>query len=102
MINYFVLIFKDAFLWSLLKDVFGKTLFLRDFLIQKNIDEPKVGFKQLTDTFGLGRSYDADNDLSFIDNTIYIAGTHMGRASDWYDDIFKYMITRSSNSYCRI
>ena len=27
--------------------------------------------------------------ISITDNTVYIAGTHLGRASDWYDDIFK-------------
>ena len=44
---------------------------------------------QLTDKDGLDRSYSADNDLSNIDNTVYIAGTHMHRASDWYDDFVK-------------
>ena len=27
--------------------------------------------------------------LSIFDNTSYIAGTMIGRASDWYDDIVK-------------
>ena len=27
--------------------------------------------------------------ISITDNTVYIAGTHLGRASDWYDNIFK-------------
>ena len=53
----------------------------------KNIDEQNV--KQLTDKDGLDRSNSADNDISIIDNTVYIARTHLGRASDLYDDIFK-------------
>ena len=27
--------------------------------------------------------------ISITDNTVYIAGTHLGRASDWYDNILK-------------
>ena len=55
----------------------------------KNIDEQKVEVKQFTDKDGLDRSYSADNDTSITDNTVYRAGTHLGRASDWYYDIFK-------------
>ena len=57
--------------------------------VVKQLDEPKAEVKQLTDKDGLDRSYDAENDISIIDNTIYIAGTHSGRASDWYYDSFK-------------
>ena len=42
--------------------------------------------KQLIDKGGLGMPYSADNDLSIIDNTVYIAGIKMNRASGWYDD----------------
>ena len=55
----------------------------------ENIDEPKVEVKQLTDKDRLDRSYSVDNDISIIHNTVYIAGTHFGRASNWYDDIFE-------------
>ena len=57
--------------------------------VAKKIDERKAEVSQLTDKDGLDRSYSADNDLSIIDNTVYIAGTHMNRASDWYDDFVK-------------
>ena len=53
----------------------------------KKLDEPKEEVKQLTDKDGLDRSYDAANDISITDNTIYLAGTRIGRASDWYVDI---------------
>ena len=55
----------------------------------KKTDEQHAGVHQLTDQDGLDRSYSADNDLSIIDNTVYIAGTHMNRASDWYADFVK-------------
>ena len=45
--------------------------------------------KELTDKDGLDRSYAAENDLSNIGNTVYIARTHVNRASDLYDDFFK-------------
>ena len=51
--------------------------------------EPKAVPKQLTDEDGLDRAYGAENDISIIDNTLYIAGTKVGRASDWYVDITK-------------
>ena len=54
---------------------------------REQIDEPKAEVKQLTDNDGLDRSYDAENDISVIDNTVYISGTKIGSASDWYDDI---------------
>ena len=57
--------------------------------VVNKINEPKAEAKQLTDKDGLDRSYDADNDVSIIDNRVYIAGTKIGRASDWYDDIVK-------------
>ena len=57
--------------------------------VVKKIDEPKAEPNQLTDRCGLDRSYDANNYISINDNTVYIAGTHLGRASDWYDDIFR-------------
>ena len=46
----------------------------------KKIDEPKAEVKQLTDKDGLYKSYDAANNLSIINNTIYISGTNIGRA----------------------
>ena len=60
---------------------------------------------QLTDKDGLDRSYSADNDLSIIDNTVYIAGTHMNRASDWYDDFVKVptlwnAVPNNKSTYC--
>ena len=57
--------------------------------VVKQLEEPKPELKQLTDKDGLDRSYEAKNDLSIIDNTVYISGTHMNRPSDWYDDVFK-------------
>ena len=47
--------------------------------VVKQLEEPKPELKQLTDEDGLDRSYEAKNDLSIIDNTVYIAGTHMNR-----------------------
>ena len=32
-------------------------------------------------------AYAAANEISIIDNTLYIAGAKLGRASDWYDAI---------------
>ena len=49
----------------------------------------KAKVKQRADKDGLDRSYSADNDLSIIDNTIYIAGTQMNRPSDWRDYFVK-------------
>ena len=49
----------------------------------------KAEVNQLTDKAGSDRSYNADNDLSIIDNTLYIARTHIERANDWYDDFVK-------------
>ena len=43
----------------------------------------KAEVNQLTDKDGSDRSYNADNDLSTIDNTLYIARTHIERAKDW-------------------
>ena len=57
--------------------------------VARQLEEPKAEVNQLTDKDGLGRSYVAENDLSIIDNTVYIAGTHMNRPSDWYADVFK-------------
>ena len=37
----------------------------------------------------MDRSYDAENDISIIDNTVYISGTKIGRTSDWHDDRVK-------------
>ena len=54
--------------------------------LQRRLMSNTAEVNQLTDKDGLDRSYSADNDLSIIDNTVYIAGTHMHRASDWYDD----------------
>ena len=62
-----------------------------DVQAKTDIDEQKVEVKQLTDQDGLDRSYSADNYISIIDNTVYIARTHLGRASDWYDDIFEVL-----------
>ena len=47
--------------------------------------EPEVVSKQFTDKDGLDRAYGAAHDISIIDNTLYVAGTKMGRASEWYD-----------------
>ena len=52
-------------------------------------DEQQAGVNKLTDQDGFDKSYCADNDLSVIDNTVYIAGTYMNRASDWCDDFVK-------------
>ena len=49
----------------------------------------KAEVKQLTDKGRLDRSYRADNELSLFDNTVYIAGAQMNRASDWYDDVVR-------------
>ena len=57
--------------------------------VVRQLEEPKAEVKQLTDKDGLDRSYVAENDLSIIDNTVYIAGTKMNRPSDCYDDFFK-------------
>ena len=57
--------------------------------VVRQLEKPKAEVNQLTDEDGLDRSYAAKNDLSIIDNTVYIAGTHMKRPSDWYDDVFK-------------
>ena len=57
--------------------------------VVRQLEEPKAEVKQLTDKDGLDRSYVAENDLSIIDNTVYIAGPKMNRPSDWYDDVFK-------------
>ena len=51
--------------------------------------DPKAVPKQLTHKDGLDMAYGAGNDISIIDNILYIAGTKVGRASDWYDDITK-------------
>ena len=37
----------------------------------------------------MDRSYDAENDISALGNAVYISGTKIGRASDWYDDKVK-------------
>ena len=37
----------------------------------------------------MDRAYDAANDISIIDNTLYIAGTKLGRARGWYYNITK-------------
>ena len=55
----------------------------------KKTDEQQAGVHQLTDHDGLDRSSSGENDLSIIDITVYIAGTYMNRASDWYDDFVK-------------
>ena len=55
----------------------------------KQLEEPKAVVSQLTDKDGLGGAYDAANDISVIDSTLYIAGTQIGRASAWSDDITK-------------
>ena len=57
--------------------------------VAKKTDEQHADVNQLTDKDGLDRSYSTNNDLSIIGNTVYIAGTHMNRASDWYDDFVK-------------
>ena len=57
--------------------------------VVRQLEEPKPEVKQLTDKDGLDKSYVAENDLSIIDNTRYIAGAEMNRPSDWYDDVFK-------------
>ena len=64
----------------------------------QNIDEQRVEVKQFTCKDGLDKSHSADNDKSITDNTVYIAGTHSGRASDWYDDILKSAITMECRS----
>ena len=56
---------------------------------KSDLEEPKPELNQLTDKDGLDGSCEAKHDLSIIDNTVYIAGTHMNRPSDWYDDVFK-------------
>ena len=67
-----------------------------DIQPQKDIDEVienivEQTVKQLTYKDGLDRSYSADNDISIKDNAVYISGTHLVRASDCYDDIFKVL-----------
>ena len=62
------------------------------------IDEPQAEVKQLTEKDGLGKSYAAENDGSTIDNIIYIAGAHINRASDLYDDKVLYSGMRSQLS----
>ena len=49
--------------------------------------EPQVAPKQLMDKVGLGRAYGAAHGISIVDNTLYIVGTKVGRASDWHADI---------------
>ena len=57
--------------------------------VVRQLEKPKAEVNQLTDKDELDRSYVGDNVLSIIDNTVYIAGAHMKRPSDWYDDLFK-------------
>ena len=64
--------------------------------VVRQLEEPKAEVKQLTDKDGLDRSYVAENALSIIDNTVYIAGTKMNRPSDWYDDVFKVPSLRNA------
>ena len=54
-----------------------------------NMDEPKVEVEHLTFKDGSDKTYDAENDLSIIKSTVYISGTKIDRASDWYDDILE-------------
>ena len=37
----------------------------------------------------MDKAYDANADISLIDNTLYIARRERGRASDWYDHTTK-------------
>ena len=53
------------------------------------MDEPKVEVEHLTFKDGSDKTYDAENDLSIIKSTVYISGTKIDRASDWYDDILE-------------
>ena len=57
--------------------------------LRKKIDDQTAEVNQVTDKDGLDRSDIADNYWSVIDYTVYIAGKHMNRASDWYDDFVK-------------
>ena len=43
--------------------------------VVNKVDEPKAEVEQLTNKDGLDRTYNAANELSILDNTIYIAGT---------------------------
>ena len=56
---------------------------------QAQVSEPNTAPKQLTDRGGLDRAYRAGNDMSIIDNALYTAGTKVGRASGWYDDLYE-------------
>ena len=40
--------------------------------LSAKIDEPKEDVKQLSNKHGLDKSYDATNDISIKDNTIYV------------------------------
>ena len=63
--------------------------------------EPKEVPKQLTDNDGLDRAYAPANCVSIIDNTLHIAGTKVGGASDWYDDITKVPTLWNAVSYSK-
>ena len=53
----------------------------------KTLDEQN----ERTDKDGLDRAYVANVDISSIDNTLYIVGTKIGRAIDWYDNLTKVL-----------
>ena len=57
--------------------------------VVNKLEELRAVANQLTDKDESDKEDDAADDISIIDNTIYRAGTKIGRASDWYANITK-------------
>ena len=66
-----------------------KRTFAEPMAVPSKVVKPKAVPKHLTDNDGLDKAYRAANDKPNINCTLYISGTRVGRASDWYDDLTK-------------